>query len=275
MSKEVFALFFSPTENTKNAVRALAKGIAKVVSENDFYSIDLTGPNDRRGVYEFGEDDIVLLGFPTYAGRIPNKVMPYVEQSIVGNKTLGISLVTYGNRAYDNSLKELSFLMEQNDFEIINAFAVPSEHAFTDKLAKGRPSQEDLDFLFNKGVEIGKKIAAGNIKLLKADSLPGDKFEDMKYYVPKKEDGTDAVFLKAMPVTDESKCSQCNECKYSCPMNCFKESVTIPQGICIKCQKCIKNCPNGAKHFDDAEFLSHVQYLINNYSENRCEIEVY
>lgn len=51
---EVFALYFSPTGNTKEVVRALAKGIAKVVSGNDFYSIDLTAKGDRDSVYEFG-----------------------------------------------------------------------------------------------------------------------------------------------------------------------------------------------------------------------------
>ena len=36
-------------------------------------------------------------------------------------------------------------------------------------------------------------------------------------------------------------------------------------GICIKCQACIKVCPQHAKYFDDAAFLSHVAMLEKNY----------
>ena len=37
-------------------------------------------------------------------------------------------------------------------------------------------------------------------------------------------------------------------------------------GICIKCQACVKKCPTGAKYFDDAAFLSHVAMLEQNFT---------
>lgn len=40
---------------------------------------------------------------------------------------------------------------------------------------------------------------------------------------------------------------------------------SVVSGICIKCQACIKICPDHAKYFDDPAFLSHVEMLEQNY----------
>ena len=43
------------------------------------------------------------------------------------------------------------------------------------------------------------------------------------------------------------------------------EDPTQIDGICIKCQACVKKCPKQAKYFDDPAFLSHVEMLKRNY----------
>ena len=271
----VFALGISPTGNTEKAVRYVASGIADKLSGGDYFYIDITQPDARDGVYEFGAGDIVILGCPTYAGRIPNKLMPYIKESIYGSGAIGISLVTYGNRAYDDALKEMAYIMQNNDFEMLAALAVPAEHAFSSMLAEGRPNNEDLDNLYSFGIKIGETIKSGKYKTLNLPAIPGRMPEEMKYYVPKKENGEAASFLKAMPITDESKCTGCGECRRKCTMGCYDNSLTQPEGICIKCQGCIKACPNGAKRFDDADFLSHVGFLEKNYSNVVREIEFF
>ena len=45
-------------------------------------------------------------------------------------------------------------------------------------------------------------------------------------------------------------------------------------GICIKCQACIRKCPKSAKYFDDPAFLSHVAMLEQNY-RRRAEAEFF
>ncbi len=38
-------------------------------------------------------------------------------------------------------------------------------------------------------------------------------------------------------------------------------------GTCIKCQRCVRFCPQQAKYFSDKAFLSHVAMLEQNFRE--------
>lgn len=271
----VFALFFSPTGNTRKATRAIAKGVADVLSDGDFFSIDLTPKDAHYSVYAFGPEDIVILGMPVYAGRIPNKIEPFIHSSIYGEGALAIPVVTYGNRAYDDALKELANIMDENGMDLVGAVAALGEHSFSDKLASGRPNEKDLADLEAYGKRLAQNIKSDKYKTIKVSSLPGRDIDSLEYYVPLKENKEPAKFLKALVETDTSKCSGCNECKYICPMGCFDNSVIIPEGTCIKCQGCIKICPEGAKHFTDEELLSHIKMIETNFKDITREIEFF
>ncbi len=90
------------------------------------------------------------------------------------------------------------------------------------------------------------------------------------YYIPKGEDGEPAKFLKAKPLTDTAKCTNCGICAEVCPMGSVsKENYADVPGICIKCQACVLKCPEGAKYWDDAAFLSHVRMLESNFTDRK------
>ena len=40
----------------------------------------------------------MIFGHPVYAGRVPNLLLPFVQNSIHGDKTLAVPVVLYGNR---------------------------------------------------------------------------------------------------------------------------------------------------------------------------------
>ena len=274
MSFNVFALFFSPTGNTRKAVLSVAKGIADELAFGDYFTIDITSQGDRGGAYDFGPEDVVVIGMPTYAGRIPNKIMPYVEEAIYGDGAKVIPVVTYGNRAFDDSLKELATIVSENGMDPCAALSVPAEHAFSNKLAPLRPNEEDIEKLKEYGHAIAEKIKKGT-KPFNIDALPGRSIEESEYYRPLKENGEAAKFLKAMVKTDTSKCTGCAECRQICPMGCFEKSLTEPEGICIKCHGCVHVCPQNAKFFDDEDLKSHIRMLENNYSDKENMIEVF
>ena len=223
--------------------------------------IDYTSFYNRKRKYCFSDEDILVIGFPTYAGRLANKILPDLEKINAKGRAIAIPIVTYGNRSYDESLRELCLLLKSKGFKIISQAAIVCEHAFSGKIASKRPTDEDLGEIESFGNKISKRIQNGDIRETEVDISPLK-----SYYTPLKEDMTPAKFLKAIPKTDKTKCDRCGMCADVCPMNSISsEDYITVNNVCIKCQACVKVCHSKAKYFDDNDFLSHVKMLEKNY----------
>ena len=141
--RRVFACYFSPCGNVERTVRAVAQGAAGVLGL-PAETVDFTLPEARTEDIVFDAGDLVILGTPVYAGRVPNKLMPYVRDHIHGNGALCAAVVCFGNRAFDDALAELFLLAKDNGFAPIAAAAVVTEHSFSSRLAPGSPTAEEL-----------------------------------------------------------------------------------------------------------------------------------
>lgn len=262
--KNVYAVFFSPTGSTKKAACFAAEKLADKLG-CPYKEIPFTLPGQREKQLSFEADDFVVVVAPTYAGKLPNKILPDFKEKLKGNGTLAAAVVTFGNRSFDNSLAELQSTLDASGFQTIAGGAFACRHAFSDKLAKGRPDESDCRDLET----LAEKIAD---KLLKTEAgfsqLEVDGDADAPYYVPKGLDGQPAKFLKAVPKTHEDLCVGCGACAHLCPMGSINlEKPSEITGICIKCQACVRGCPKEAKYFDDPAFLSHVAMLEQNFTE--------
>lgn len=259
----VVAAYWSATGNTKKIAEKTAEKLAEILG-CEMTVIDYTLPDARVNPIEFKADDMVVVGSPTYAGKTPNKILPWLKEGLKGNGAIAVPVVTFGNRSFDNSLAELCAVLEADGFHTIAGGAFVARHAFSDKLADGRPDDcdfDDCEKLAEKAVEIVNS----------SDEIPApvkvDGDADAAYYVPKGVDGEPAKFLKAHVETDEEICSQCGLCIEKCPMGSIdKMDVAKMVGPCIKCQACVRNCPTGAKYFCDEAFLSHVAMLEINFT---------
>lgn len=263
--KQVHGLCYSATGVTEKAVRTLAEALAKELGCPPAVFHSFRKPAERAVDCVFGPGDLAVVGSPTYAGRMPNKIMPDYRARLRGNGALAVAAVTFGNRAYDNALAELCALLEENGFHTLAAGAFPGRHAFTDALGEGRPDWDDL-----RAIEAFAGRIAGKVRDLKElpppVKVPGD--PEAAYYIPKGLDGEPAKFLKAKPKTDLSRCSRCGACARTCPMGAIDPSdpAQVP-GTCIKCQSCVRKCTRRAKYFDDPAFLSHVAMLEKHFQE--------
>ena len=261
--KRVVAVYFSAVGNTKRVTEAIATEVASALSLS-FETVDFTLPAARKTLREFSQEDLVVFGVPTYAGRVPNKVLPFVESLFAGQGTPVMPVVTFGNRSCDSALTELAQVLTGRGFVVMGGGAFACEHVFSEKIGGGRPDAADWGEIHRFAGHIVDKVRGGGGG---CGWLPVEMDQTVgPYYTPLGLDGQPAKFLKAKPVTDEAKCTACGICAASCPMGSVDPNeVGQVTGICIKCQACVRKCPRGAKHFADEAFLSHVAMLEGTY----------
>ena len=283
--ERVEALYFSPTGNVKKVCETIGREIADRMGA-EYSSFDFT-LSDKRGVLkDYGAGDLIVLGVPVYARRVPNKIRPFICEYIKGNNTKIIPVCCFGNRSFGDTLTEMRDLAIENNFIPAAAAAVVSEHAFAPELATGRPDENDMKEITEFAREAAKKLIDSDDDQLSVLVNAGCRKGDIScyynalflpgsspagaYYQPLRADGKPAQFLKAKPKTDEELCNKCGVCAEVCPMGSISRTdFSEITGVCIKCQACVKHCHGGAKYFDDEDFLSHRQMLTENYTGRR------
>lgn len=254
MDKKINTMYFSATDTTKKVVCGIAKQISDNIDrEISINNIDFTLPGVRSALVSFTEADVVIIGVPVYAGRVPNVLLKYLN-SIRGNGALAIPVVVYGNRNYDDALIELVDILELNGFKVIAGGAFIGEHAFSKTLAKNRPDEEDMGIACDFANQIYTKITTQD--KIETVVVNGNK-PYRKYYMPKNKEGIAVNIRKVIPKTN-SNCNDCKLCVNICPMGSIDfNDVSKLNGICIKCGACIKKCPTNAKYYDDEDYLVH------------------
>ena len=258
--KTIRALYFSPTGGTEKILRAVAGALGQRLDLEPEY-ISFTKPSEREAEFHFGPQDLLVMASPVYAGRLPNKLMPEYKAKIFGDRTPAVPVCVFGNRNYDEALRELVLLLEGNGFQPAGGAAFAGRHAFSNQVGGGRPDGDDLAQMEGFAAKIAEKLSGSALPPLEMDR--GD---IGPYYTPLKTDKTPAKFLKAKPLTDWSKCCQCGACARACPMGSIDPKTMEAVGLCIKCQACVRKCTRHAKFFEDPDFLSHVAMLEENYT---------
>ena len=272
MSKKVYGMYFSGTGTTKKMVTYIASELAKKVGY-EYEAYDFTPPAVRKEVKSYEQGDIVVLGTPVIAGRVPNLLLKYLD-TVVGNGAYGVPVVLFGNRNFDDALIELRNIMEKDGFHTIAGGAFVGEHSFSKTLGQGRPDAEDMKLAAEFVEKIAEKITSGNIN----EGPIQVKGEDpiRPYYTPRDRNGNGIDIRKVKPKTDLDKCVNCGFCARNCPLGSINlENVAEVTGICMKCCKCVKLCPKGAKYFDDEGFLYHKTELEEMYGIRRAEDEIF
>jgi ferredoxin len=258
MQQKTYLLYFSPTGTTEKIVTAAARGIGQ-----PFETINLTRLQNRDQFHpaDFGEDDLLIVGAPVYAGRIPALFLETMA-NIKGHKALVIPMVVYGNRDYDDALLELKNFFEARGFASIAAGAFIGEHSFTAKVAGGRPDTDDLAIAY----QFGQRIAENY------DQLLGQHIT-VKGNTPYRQNPPSPSMA---PLTNDD-CIMCGICAENCPVEAidFKDNKVIDATKCIRCCSCIKKCPKNAKAFTQEPVKQIQQRLIDNFSQTRREPELY
>jgi len=258
MDKQLNLLYFSATDTTAKTVKEIAYGIGEPVKE---YNITL--PAARQKELSFHNDDVVIIGVPVYAGRVPEFLAEYFVK-VKGNHTKAVFLVIYGNRDYEDALLELKDIFERNGFIGIAAGAFIGEHSYTSKLAAGRPDEDDLKSAREFGMKIKEILNKENYKIKKLIVKGNYPYKERKPQQP------------VVPETND-KCINFGICAIHCPMGAIDhwDFKVVDGAKCIKCCRCIKRCPVNGKAMKQEEFIQFTQGLIDKFSRTRHEPEIF
>ncbi len=256
-------IYFSPTQTTRKVLEGIAQGL-QVTNARYF---DLTQPDAIPQNYQKTNQDLVIIGAPVYAGRLPSVMVSRFKQ-IQGNGLPAVIVVVYGNREYEDALIELRDIALEAGFKPIAAGAFIGEHSYSTTdlpIAAGRPDAGDMTV----AREFGKAIRA---KLMTATGISGECLQ-----VPGNSPYKEVKPLPDItPSTNEARCTKCAACVSICPAAAIdpENPGCTDKERCIRCCACIKVCPVKAKLLDDPRIRQIVEWLHANVSV-RKEPETY
>ena len=251
----VAAMYFSPTGTTQRVVARIAEAVSDAICPGKAPAHrDFTLPRARSEPASFGEGEIVVVGVPVYAGRVPKVLLEYLG-TLRGNGALAVAVVVYGNRDYDDALLELADLLESGGFLVVAAAAFIGEHSYSQAVAQGRPDDDDLALATEFAARVSTKLS-GAVPIEKA-VVKGSR--------PYRELAVSIDLSNAKPQTS-SACQECKQCVDVCPMGSIDpDDVSRVDGICIRCNACVKTCPSGARSFSDSDYL-----IVKRWLESHC-----
>lgn len=271
--KSVRCVCFSPTGTTKTIAKSITQGISPEFIE----IIDITKRSQRNGQPLLGEDDIVILATPVYYGRVPEEILPYLT-SLKAARTPVVLVVVYGNRAFEDVLKELHDIAVDGKFIPVAGGAFVAEHSYSSKtypIAPNRPDERDIRKAQEFGAAIRKKLqnveSSGHLTVI---TIPGQSHYIEPVNLNMIKEARSAVALT--PETNASKCTQCGQCAKACPTGAISlEDVTqTDRWQCLICFACVKICPEEARQMNEPNFQSAIRALQQK-CQDRKEPEIF
>lgn len=229
-------VYFSPTGNTKKALTAACKLPCANISFFDVTTAHNLQETDLSGF------DLVIFGSPVYSGRLPQCSLDRFA-FMKGSRTPCVLMVTFGNRAYEDALREFFDLVTPLGFCVRGAAAVVAQHTYG-MIQPGRPAEDDLVEIENFLIHVLAHTDESTSII-----VPGN--------FPYREAGKKNRFRP----TTNANCVECGMCVKDCPVGAIAEDCRTINEDCIGCLRCVKNCPMKAKAIVEPEFADFEKYF--------------
>ncbi len=253
---------FSPTRTTRKIMDSIADGIGA----KEVQVIDVTRTEEVPDCYGCDDNDLVIIGAPVYAGRLPKTAVERFSR-LESAGVPAVLVVTYGNRDYEDALLELKDLAETAGLKPIAGASFIGEHSYSTvktPIAVSRPDMQDLEKARKFGKAVAGKLDNGCLEECSDIEVPGNRpYKELMDRPP------------AAPVSNDS-CELCGSCERVCPTDAIRVGAMVETDAtrCLLCCACVKVCAFDARIMEVPRILEISRWLAENYSV-RKEPEVY
>ncbi len=213
---------YSPTGSTAKIIEIISGNFAS----SQFTDVTMSGVEKQ-----FDDNDLVIIGVPSYGGRVPKVALENISK-LKGNNTPVVLVVVYGNRHYDDTLLELKNILAERGFITIAGGAFIAQHSLVASVAAGRPDSNDIVLINQFAKDVESKIANATefVSIDMKGNMPYKKYE--------------GIPLKPVVKGD---CNKCGKCVRECPSKAIDENINLDKKLCDSCMKCISVCPKDAR----------------------------
>lgn len=219
----VYTMCFSPTGGTRKILNILAKELGSPTE------IDFSLPGKNYGMYRFVRGDVCFIGVPSFGGRVPKTALENLTK-VKADHGAAVLVVSYGNRAYEDTLLELRKAMEGCGFCVVAVVAAVAEHSIMRQYGAGRPDAKDEQEL------------KAMIKPIREKLLTPKRWKD--FFVPGRYPYKEYHTIPMVPRADDS-CNKCGLCAANCPAGAIPADRPgeTDGDKCISCMRCVSICP--------------------------------
>ena len=258
MNCKLKLVYFSATGSTKNILHKISE-FMNIPIDQEF---NLTNYEHKDFKHTFEKNDIILLGFPVYGGRVPRPARNRFL-GIKGNCSKIALVLTYGDMHYSNSMNEIYEIVKNNGFEIIGMGIFVSQHSIIKSIVSDRPNEKD----FVKMAYFGEKI----VQNIFENKIPKSIFENVKTY--------GKYHILPIKPKGNKNCNKCGLCSKLCPENAIEinDPRKTCRNKCICCMRCVKYCPQKARDLTKIEYLIgeiFLKIMRKTFFNNEKEVEI-
>lgn len=227
---KIYHITFSPTGTSRKVSGQIVKEFTGEFGGEEI-NIDLCEENPEQ--IQIEQDALCVFSVPCYGGRIPKTAAERLV-NIKGASTAAVVCVTFGNRAFEDALLELSDAVTDNGFSVFAGCAVVTEHNIMHVFGTGRPDAVDCEEIQKFAEETAAKFQEHGMN---SPEFPGNRpYKEWK--------GSSLQIL-----VDEETCSNCGLCAAKCPVQAiFPDRKETDATRCINCMRCIEICPKKSRY---------------------------
>lgn len=248
-------LYFSGTGNTKYVANYLGEKLKEDSNIVKIKSIDESPKVDE-------DTDLLIIGGPNYASNVPEKLLKWVNKNVPKKNSNAIVYCTSAGKVNAYGIESLAKKLTQKGYNIIgkDTYIMPRNFYFgkypkntNDEINQMlNETNEKLDLLINRIKHNEYKFE--NIENNRVFKI--DLFAKLFNLIAK-------VIGKSFSVDDT--CIKCGKCINNCPKKNIKydKNKEIKFGNnCMACMRCIHNCPKNSINYKNKKYI---QYNLNRY----------